>query len=321
MHSSSDIDASSPTQQIVGGDSYRHKGDSNCEQEIRQALDKYYLAVSKKAKTTPKPVAMSKKTKTTPKPVAIIPARAISLDDYYTDDGDDKMKHVKPPYSYLVLISMAIQNCPEKRLTLNGIHDYITQKFPYYRNRKGWRDVMRRTLSLKKCFMKLPGKSGRSHHWVLDPNHEVMFKEGNYKRSVKKVAFSATSYASPYTLQSPLAAAQSLAHNPADLSSYGSQSFMYSPRSTSDIERNSSLPLITPYSPPYSPPSSMFSTGLSYTEQLATGMDTSPLSLLGGSAMTQDSSVKLSAFSIGTSGNTLSQSLHTSPAPLWHPGH
>ena len=372
MHSSSDIDASSPTQQIVGGDSYRHNGDSNCEQEIRQALEKS--------------LAMSKNAKTTPEPVATIPARAISLNDTYTDDGDDKMKHVKPPYSYVALISMAIQNCPEKRLTLNGIYDYITQKFPYYRNREnqGWRNSIRHNLSLHECFMKLPakgGKNGKSHYWVLDPNHEVMFEEGNYRRRrrrpVKKVAFSATSYASPYaactyprpgyhyyptqdlystgtrpmmqygnawdpmgqamfssmspgltsmngnhsnnnTLQSPLAAAQSLARNPADLSSYGSQSFMYSPRSTSDIGRNSStLPLITPYPPP----SSMFSTGLSYTGQAAaTGMGTSPLSLLGG-AMTQDSSVKLPAFSIGTSGNTSSQSLHTSPAPLWHPGH
>ena len=259
MHSSSDIDASSPTQL----DSYRHNGDSNCErsieQEIRQALEKS--------------LAMSK---TTPEPVATIPARAIGLNNTYTDDGDDEMKHVKPPYSYVALISMAIQNCPEKRLTLNGICDYITENFPYYRNREnlGWRNSICHNLSLHECFVKLPekgGKNGRSHYWVLDPNHEVMFEEGNYRRRrrrrrpVKKVVFSA------------------LARNPADLSSYGSQSFMYSPRSTSDIGRNSStLPLITPYPPP----SSMFSTGLSYTGQAAaTGMGTSPLSLLGG-AMT-----------------------------------
>lgn len=146
---------------------------NNCEKEIRIALEKT--------------LAMSKNAKTTPEPVATVPARAITLNKVYTDDGEDKMKHVKPPYSYVALISMAIQTCGEKRLTLNGIYDYITKHFPYYRNREnqGWRNSIRHNLSLHECFMKLPakgGKNGKSHYWVLDPNHEVLFEEGNYRR-------------------------------------------------------------------------------------------------------------------------------------------
>ena len=377
-HTHSISDASSPTSQTAGGEGYRHGG-SNCEQEIRKALEKS--------------LAMSKNAKTTPEPVATIPARAISLNSTYTDDGDEKMRHVKPPYSYVALISMAIQNCPEKRLTLNGIYDFITQKFPYYRNREnqGWRNSIRHNLSLHECFMKLPakgGKNGKSHYWVLDPNHEVMFEEGNYRRRrrrpVKKVAFSPANYPGHYstcayprgyapyyptaqdlynpgrsmmqypgvnawdtmgqgsmfssmspglssmngnhsnnnTLQSPLAAG-SLTRNATDISSAYGSSFMYSPRSTADATRNiTTIPsgLITPYPPPGS---SMFSAA-AYTGQAAAaaGMGSSPIPLLGASTMTQDSSVKLPAFSIGTSGISTSQSaLHTSPAPLWHPGH
>lgn len=173
-------------------DSFPNSNNNNCEKEIRIALEKT--------------LAMSKNPKSTPEPVATVPARAITLNKVYTDDGEDKMMHVKPPYSYVALISMAIQTCPEKRLTLNGIYDYITKHFPYYRNREnqGWRNSIRHNLSLHECFMKLPakgGKNGKSHYWVLDPNHEVMFEEGNYRRRrrrpVKRVSLN--SYGSYYT--------------------------------------------------------------------------------------------------------------------------
>lgn len=196
---------------------------NNCEKEIRIALEKT--------------LAMSKNAKTTPEPVATVPARAITLNKVYTDDGEDKMQHVKPPYSYVALISMAIQTCGEKRLTLNGIYDYITKHFPYYRNREnqGWRNSIRHNLSLHECFMKLPakgGKNGKSHYWVLDPNHEVLFEEGNYRRRrrrpVKRVSLNPpyAPYYSSYARSPYYSAGMGHVSNMSDYSSFSTMQSM-----------------------------------------------------------------------------------------------
>ncbi|KAG8429828.1 hypothetical protein GDO86_019095 [Hymenochirus boettgeri] len=95
--------------------------------------------------------------------------------------GNEKMvqkkknyhRYAKPPYSYLAMIALVIQNSPEKKLKLSQILKEVSTLFPFFKGEYiGWKDSIRHNLSSNDCFMKVlkdPGKPhAKGNFWTVD---------------------------------------------------------------------------------------------------------------------------------------------------------
>ncbi|XP_069117113.1 silk gland factor 1-like [Argopecten irradians] len=98
--------------------------------------------------------------------------------------------HAKPPYSYISLITMAIQQSPNKMNTLSEIYQFIMDLFPFYRqNQQRWQNSIRHSLSFNDCFVKVPrtpDRPGKGSYWTLHPDSGNMFENGCYLRRQKR---------------------------------------------------------------------------------------------------------------------------------------
>jgi len=98
--------------------------------------------------------------------------------------------HAKPPYSYISLITMAIQSSPSKMMTLSEVYQWIMDLFPFYRaNQQRWQNSIRHSLSFNDCFVKVPrppDKPGKGSYWSLHPDAGNMFENGCYLRRQKR---------------------------------------------------------------------------------------------------------------------------------------
>lgn len=76
----------------------------------------------------------------------------LSLDSLPSYPSDQK-----PPFSYPVLIRLAILGSPQKRLLLSQIYAAIEEKFPWYKESapKAWKASVRHCLSLNKEFVRM----------------------------------------------------------------------------------------------------------------------------------------------------------------------
>ncbi|KAI0978234.1 hypothetical protein GJ496_004201 [Pomphorhynchus laevis] len=118
-------------------------------------------------------------------------------DQFYNGDetahflAPDVNPHMaKPPYSYISLITMAIEKNESKMVTLNDIYTFIMQYFPYYRhNTQRWQNSIRHSLSFNDCFVKVPrtaDKPGKGSYWTLHPDAGNMFENGCFLRRQKR---------------------------------------------------------------------------------------------------------------------------------------
>ena len=98
--------------------------------------------------------------------------------------------NAKPPYSYISLITMAIENSPHKMCTLNEVYQYIQDHYHFYRqNQQRWQNSIRHSLSFNDCFVKVSrsvDRPGKGSYWTLHPDSHTMFENGCYLRRQKR---------------------------------------------------------------------------------------------------------------------------------------
>ncbi|XP_046983347.1 uncharacterized protein LOC124553544 [Schistocerca americana] len=113
-------------------------------------------------------------------------ANATGEEQPLTGGGSASTANTKPPFSYRMLIAMAIIQSPHRRLTLWEIFTYLVSRFPYFRrNKKIWQNSIRCCLWSGKCFVKVRRGRGDAsgkycNYWTLDPQCGEMFENGKF---------------------------------------------------------------------------------------------------------------------------------------------
>ncbi|XP_051508341.1 forkhead box protein N2-like [Myxocyprinus asiaticus] len=114
----------------------------------------------------------------------------------------------KPPFSFSLLIYMAIEQSPSKSLPVKDIYGWILEHFPYFSSAPtGWKNSVRHNLSLNKCFRKVErslGKvNGKGSLWCVDPEYRPNLIQALKKQHFPTAHSFCTPPASPPSAFSP----------------------------------------------------------------------------------------------------------------------
>ncbi|KAK5963547.1 Hcm1p PWA37_004679 [Arxiozyma heterogenica] len=85
----------------------------------------------------------------------------------------------KPPYSYAILICLAILQSDDGKLTLSQIYHWISSHFPFFQLKdSSWQNSIRHNLSLNDGFIKtVKSSDGKGHFWqVKETSAQKFFK-------------------------------------------------------------------------------------------------------------------------------------------------
>ena len=104
-----------------------------------------------------------------------------------------RAEHVKPPMSFIAMISSAILSSPEKKMTLTEINEYLMDHHECFRGEyQGWRNSVRHNLSFNKCFVKILRNPARpwakDNHWgvIVDLLDGYLMENGKFRRRRKR---------------------------------------------------------------------------------------------------------------------------------------
>ncbi|XP_067011580.2 forkhead box protein N3 [Anabrus simplex] len=138
----------------------------------------------------------------------------------------DPLVHVNsiPPFSFTCLNFMAIEDSPNRALSVKGIYDWILQHFPYFKNAPaGWKNSVRHKLSINKCFRKVEKAPnlGKGCLWMVDSTYRP-----NLLQALEKSPFY------PFRSMERVSMATERVHVPS----------LLNPLNCNDLEANSLLP-------------------------------------------------------------------------------
>ncbi|KAM3725152.1 Forkhead box protein [Dirofilaria immitis] len=156
--------------------------------------DKFYVEGNISTSTSEQSEAIRKPSDSSPRAKVGIgsPTSVSTLDFDQNCKENCDASNEKPPYSYAQLIAQAILSSPDQQITLSGIYNYITSRYPWYRSTdKGWQNSIRHNLSLNRYFVKVARSQeepGKGSFWRMESSSASRNFELAYKKRKPKLS-------------------------------------------------------------------------------------------------------------------------------------